>query len=389
MKAKPIGNNVYWVGGIDWDLRNFHGYVTQRGSSYNAYLIIDEKITLIDTVKNYLADELIERITSIIDPSAIDYIVSNHVEMDHSGSLPAILSKAKNAQVLTSIKGKEGLEKHYSENMQLTPVNSGDQLNTGKYTLTFIHTPMVHWPDNMVTYLDKERILFSNDSFGQHIASTHRYAGELGLSTVMEEAKKYYANIVLPYGMQVSKAIKALEDLEISLIAPSHGVMWKEHIPSILEEYRKWAANETKREALIVYDTMWGSTKKMAKSIQSAFTAKGYHSRMIDLKYTHVSDIMTDMITAEYLCVGSPTLNNNMLPAVSAFLTYLKGLAPKNRKAVVFGSYGWGGQSVKQIEHILIDAKFDVRLTEKCQYIPNEDYLKQLTKTVEGVIENG
>lgn len=389
MKAMPIGKNVYWVGAIDWDLRNFHGYVTQRGSSYNAYLIVDDKITLIDTVKDYLQDELLERISSVVDPASIDYIVSNHVEMDHSGSLPKILSIAKNAEVLTSLKGREGLVMHYSDNYPFRAVQNGEQVSIGQYNLTFTHTPMVHWPDNMVTYLDREKILFSNDAFGQHIASTQRYAEELGISTVMEEAKKYYANIVLPYSTQVSKALNVLNNLDISLIAPSHGVMWKEHIPMIVGEYAKWACNKTQKEALIVYDTMWGSTKKMAKAIHSAFSSQGYQSRMIDLKYTHMSDIMTYLITAEYICLGSPTLNNNMMPTVSAFLTYMKGLAPKNRKAIVFGSYGWGGQSVKQMEDILRSAQFEIMHSEKHQYIPDRHYLEELTQTIEGVIDNG
>ena len=205
----------------------------------------------------------------------------------------------------------------------------------------------------------------------------------------MEESKKYYANIVLPYGAQVQKAMNALSNLQIDLIAPSHGVMWKKHIPDILKEYAKWSKNETKKEALIVYDTMWGSTKTIAQRIHSVFMENGYHAKMIDLKYTHISDIMTDMVTAEYLCLGSPTLNNNMLPTVSAFLTYLQGLAPQNRKAMVFGSYGWGGQAVKMIENILEKAKFDVTYTSKFQYIPNEEYLKTLSKEVKGVLNNG
>jgi len=389
MQAVRIRENIYWVGGIDWDLRNFHGYVTQRGSSYNAYLIIDEKITLIDTVKHYLTDEMISRIRSVIDPSQIDYIVSNHVEMDHSGGLPAIIDITPNAEIITSPQGLKGLKKHYSDNYPYRAIANGEEIETGNNTLKFILTPMVHWPDNMVTYLKEEKILFSNDAFGQHIASSQRYAGDLGISLVMEEARKYYANIVLPYSSQVQKALEALSDVELELIAPSHGVMWKKQIPAILKNYRHWSGNHTEKEAVIVYDSMWGSTRQMAYAVLDAFAQSGYNAQMMDLKYNHISDIMTHMMTAEYLCVGSPTLNNNMLPTVSAFLTYLKGLAPKNRKAIVFGSYGWGGQATKIVEEMLQSADFDVKHTEKYQYVPTEEYLQQLMQTVKGVLNDG
>ena len=388
MRAVKIRDNIYWVGGIDWDLRNFHGYVTQRGSSYNAYLIIDEKITLIDTVKHYLSNELIKRVSSVIDPSKIDYIISNHVEMDHTGALPTMLGLAKNAKLLTSPQGKTGLIKHFGDQFDMRAIENGEILNTGKFNLQFFLTPMLHWPDNMVTYLKEEEILFSNDAFGQHIASSQRYAYELNNALVMEEAKKYYANIVLPFGTQVQKTLEAVSGLKISLIAPSHGVMWKKHIGDIIDNYSKWAKNETIKKSLIVYDSMWGSTKIIAQSIQSSFDALGYITKLIDLKSTHISDIMTDMIDAEYLCVGSPTLNNNMLPTVAAFLTYLKGLAPKNRKAMVFGSYGWGGQSIKQIENILEEAKFELTYSTKYQYIPIKKYLEKVEEEVKEILEN-
>ncbi|MCK4524561.1 FprA family A-type flavoprotein, partial [candidate division WOR-3 bacterium] len=203
-----------------------------------------------------------------------------------------------------------------------------------------------------------------------------------------EEAKKYYANIVLPFGTQVQKTLEAVSGLKISLIAPSHGVMWKKHIGDIIDNYSKWAKNETIKKSLIVYDSMWGSTKIIAQSIQSSFDALGYITKLIDLKSTHISDIMTDMMDAEYLCVGSPTLNNNMLPTVAAFLTYLKGLAPKNRKAMVFGSYGWGGQSIKQIENVLEEAKFELTYSTKYQYIQIKEYLGKVEEEVKEVLEN-
>ncbi len=264
MKAIKIKDNIYWVGGIDWDLRNFHGYLTQRGSTYNAYLVIDEKITLIDTVKHYLCDEMLERISSVVDPSKIDCIISNHVEMDHSGSLPMIAKIAPRATIYTSPNGMKGLNEHYKSGLNLKAVNNAETISTGKYNFTFVLTPMVHWPDNMITYLPEERILFSNDAFGQHLATPERFDDEFSLDIIMEEARKYYANIVLPYSDQVKKALAAAAPLAIDVIAPSHGIIWRKNIPSIIKAYTAWSANETADKALIIYDTMWNSTKKIA-----------------------------------------------------------------------------------------------------------------------------
>ena len=388
MKPIKLKDDIYWVGGIDWDLRNFHGYLTQRGSTYNAYLIIDEKITLIDTVKHYLYDELLERISQIIDPSKIDYIISNHVEMDHSAGLPKLMELAKNAVIVTSPNGKKGLDAHYKNDWNYKVVKSGDTLNIGKRNLQFVLTPMVHWPDNMVEYLPEEKILFSNDSFGQHLATSERFDDEYPVNIILEEAKKYYANIVLPYSSQVNKALDALSGLDIEIIAPSHGIVWRSHIADIVNEYKKWATNQTENKALIIYDTMWGSTKKIAYAIANAFENKGVDISMLNLRQNHISDIMTQILTARYICVGSPTLNNNILPTVASFLTYLKGLAPKDRFGLAFGSYGWGGQSVSMIEESLNCCNWKIFDKIKIQYIPDEETLKEITGKVEKLIIN-
>lgn len=385
MKAIKVTEGIYWVGGIDWDLRNFHGYVTQKGSTYNAYLIIDEKVTLIDTVKHYLADEMIARIKDVIDPSKIDLIVSNHVEMDHSGALPHIAAIAPNAKILTSTNGEKGLTAHFGKlNYEVVP--SGATVSLGKRSLTFVHTPMVHWPDNMVTWCPEEKILFSNDAFGQHIASSERFDDEYPLTTILDEARKYYANIVLPYGIQVQRALEMLKDLPIGTIAPSHGIIWRNHIDQILPLYKKWSSNETENRAVIVYDSMWGSTAKMAHAILSAFENKGISAEVYDLKLTHISDIMTRVIESKYICVGSSTLNNNMMPTVASFLTYFKGLAPKNRTALAFGSYGWGGQSIGQVEEVLAALKYTMMESIKLQWTPSDEVLVGITKKVEEAI---
>ncbi|MCK4655316.1 MAG: FprA family A-type flavoprotein [Candidatus Cloacimonetes bacterium] len=377
MKAIEIKKGIYWVGGIDWDLRNFHGYLTQRGSTYNSYLIIDDKITLIDNVKYYLADELIARISAIIDPSKIDYIIQNHIEMDHTGSIPEIKKLCHNAKLFASPKGVEGLQKHFKQNWAFQIVKSGDVLKLGKRSLHFVQTPMVHWPDNMVSYCPEEKILFSNDAFGQHIASSERFDDEYPFNIMMHEAGKYYANIVLPYGTQVQKALKIVGGLDIEIICPSHGLIWRSQIPEIIKEYKKWSANKMDEKAIIIYDTMWKSTEKIAYNILEAFEEKNFKTRMFNLQHTHISDVMTEILTAKYICVGSPTLNNNILPTVSAFLTYLKGLAPKNRIGLAFGSYGWGGQSIGIVENILKDCGFEMLEQIKLQYVPDEELLEK------------
>lgn len=376
MRAKEIKPGIYWVGAIDWDLRNFHGYLTQRGSTYNSYLIVDEKITLVDNVKSYKVEEQLRRISSIVDPCKIDYIVQNHIEMDHSGSLPKIMESCPNATVYASPKGIEGLKMHYKKDWNFQIVKSGDTLNLGTRNLHFVQTPMVHWPDNMVSYCPEEKLLFSNDAFGQHIASSERFDGEYPLNVMMHEAAKYYANIVMPYGRQVAKALEVVVGLDIEIICPSHGLILKDYIPEILARYKKWCANEVEEKALVIYDTMWGSTETIANEIQDAFDKKGYKTRMFNLQHTHISDIMTEILMTKYICVGSPTLNNNMLPTVASFLTYLKGLAPKNRIAMAFGSYGWGGQSVGMVENSLKECGFDLLEQIRMQYIPDQTELK-------------
>ncbi len=384
MNIVEIKPDIYWVGGIDWDIRNFHGYLTQRGTTYNAYLIIDKKITLVDTVKHYLFDELLSRIKEIVDPSKIDYIISNHVEMDHTGSLPKLLRFCPNAKIITSTRGEKGLKRHYKKDWDFQVVQSGDTLNIGKRTLHFVHIPMVHWPDSMVTYIPSDKLLLPNDAFGQHIASSERFDDELEWGTLQEEAAKYYANIVMPYGDQVKKALAALDGLDIDMIAPSHGIIWRSYIPQILKEYQKWAAYESDDKALIVYDSMWGSTEKMAYALQEGLEESGIPVTMRNLRTNHISDIITDVLTSKMILLGSPTLNNTMLPTMGGFLTYLKGLRPKNRIGFVFGSYGWGGQAVGEIVKIVKDLSWDIPIDSvNLNYVPDQKELVDAKKTGE------
>lgn len=383
MKAVKIKENIYWVGGIDWTLRNFHGYLTPRGSTYNAYLIIDEKITLIDTVKHYLVDEMLERIASVIDPAKIDTIIANHVEMDHSGGLPRLMEIVPHATIVTSPQGEKGLFDHYRKPWNFSVVKSGDAVSLGKRSLQFLLTPMIHWPDNMVGFCPEENILFSNDSFGQHIATAERFDDELPLGIILEEAQKYYGNIVLSYNAQVQKELEAAATLPIKMIAPSHGIIWRSNIADIVAKYTAWSANNTKNTALIIYDTMWDSTKKLAAAIRNGFENRGINVKIHDLKNSHISDIMTDVVEATYICVGSPTLNSTMLPTVGGFLTYLRALSPKKRIGLAFGSFGWGGQSIAEVEAALKTCGFDLLESIKTKYIPDAETLAAVTAQIE------
>lgn len=382
MKAIEVKKGIYWVGAIDWNLRNFHGYLTQRGSTYNSYLIIDEKITLVDTVKATMTSEMMERITSIVDPSEIDYVVCNHVEMDHTGALPELMKVATKATIITSPKGESGLKQHYQGDYSYKAVESGTVLDLGERSIHFILTPMVHWPDNMIAYMPEDKILFSNDAFGQHLASAERFDDDFPLDIAMAEARKYYANIVLPYSKQVQKALLATSNLNIEIIANSHGIIWRKYVKEILAAYNDWASNDIGKKALVIYDSMWHSTEKMAVCIQDAFEDRGYVTNLLNLQCNHISDIMTQVIGAEYICVGSPTLNGKMLPTMAGFLTYLSGLAPKNRKSIVFGSYGWGAKMIDDMSNILEGAGFEVVAKEKIKYIPSDDDLSDLKNRI-------
>lgn len=386
MKALKIKENIYWVGVIDWNLRNFHGYLTQRGTTYNAFLIIDEKITLIDTVKQNFTKEMMDRIASVIDPSKIDIIVSNHVEMDHSGALPELLKIAPKAKVIASPKGVDGLRLHYKCNWDFQAVQSGDKISLGKNTLTCLLTPMVHWPDNMITYIEEEGIVFSNDAFGQHLACSEILDTIFPFDIALEEARKYYANIVLPYSSQVRKTLEDIKNLDIRMIAPSHGIIWQKHIHEIIEQYKNWSSNKTDKKALIIFDTMWGSTEKIARAIYEVFEEQGYRASLINLQHNHISDIMQEVINAEYICVGSPTLNKNIMPSVAAFLTYMTGLSPRNRKAIAFGSYGWAAQNIKQLEHYFNEADLEIIDSIKVNFIPDETQLTAIKENLRSKI---
>jgi flavorubredoxin len=387
MKVQEIAKNIYSVGVSDWNVRNFHGYLTQRGSSYNAYLIIDEKITLIDTVKTPFTKELLERIRSIVPLEKIDYVVSNHVEMDHSGAMPEVMKHCPKAIVLTSQSGEKEHKMHYdTSSWKMQVVKTGETISLGERTLSFLMTPMVHWPDNMVTYCPEEKILFSNDAFGQHYATSEYFDDELPLDVTLWEAKKYYANIVMPYSSQVAMALEAASKLDIRMIAPSHGLIWRSHIDKILSSYIDWSKSKAEKKVVIVYDSMYGSTEKIAYALRNAFENKGYIYKFFDLKSNHHSDVITDCVDAEYICVGSPTLNKNILPSVAAMMTYIQGLITKGKKGILFGSYGWTPQNMKIMQRFFEESSIDLVASYNFNFIPQAADLESVTTDAESRI---
>ncbi|MFQ5887714.1 MAG: FprA family A-type flavoprotein, partial [Candidatus Hydrothermarchaeales archaeon] len=342
MVKVALKDGVYWVGAIDWNIRDFHGYALPNGTTYNAYLIVDDKIALVDTVKNNFYGEMLARIKEIVDPKEIDYVISNHVEVDHSGSLPMIMKDAPNAKVFATEKGREGLCSYYQCDWPFTIVKTGDELGLGAKTLSFIEAPMLHWPDSMFTYVKEDRILLPNDAFGQHIASIQRFDDEL--EDGVELAAEYFANILMPFASLVLKQLKKLQALgiELDIIAPSHGLIWRRHPERIIEAYKGWGQGITKDKVLVIYDSMWGSTEMMAKAVlDGVVTEGGVEAGIYHLRRTEWSEIITEVLDAKALIIGSPTLNRGMFPTVAGFLTYLKGLKPMNKMAAAFESYGW------------------------------------------------
>ena len=363
MNKVELAKGVYFVGAVDWNIRDFHGYSTPRGVTYNAYLIVDEKICLVDTVKAPFASELLERIGQIIDPSRIDYIITDHVEPDHSSALPAILERAPKAKVFLTDKGKEGILKYFQCDCDYQIVKEGDTLDLGRNKLHFIPLPMLHWPDSMACYLDGEEILFSNDAFGQHFCSTHRFDDENDLTEVMFEAAKYYANILLPFSKLIPKALAKASKLPIKTIAPSHGVVWRSHIADIVGKYDQWSKGQSQNKVVIAYDTMWGTTEKMARRILEGLADVGVTGKLYRLSGSDRSEIMWDILEAKGVLIGASTLNNGMMPTVGAMLVYLKGLRPAGKLGGAFGAYGWAGGAQVAVEDMLTAAGLEVEKT--------------------------
>jgi flavorubredoxin len=391
MRPVEIAKGIYWIGAVDWNTRDFHGYSTPFGTTYNAFLIIDEKITLIDTVKREFADEFLSKISQIIDPGKIDYVISNHTEMDHSGGLPAVMNRiGMDKPVFCSKMGHKNLSMHFPEKFNYTPVEDGGKLNIGKRSLSFFETRMVHWPDSMFTYVDQDKILFSNDGFGQHFASADRFDDQVK-EDIMPHARKYFANILLLYSPQILKLLDKLKgmDLAPSMICPDHGIIFRKNPGAIVNAYREWGSQQPKRKALVIYDTMWQSTEKMAYAIVDTLKSNDVDAMPMHLRKWHRSDIVTEALDAGAIIIGSPCLNNGLFPTVSDFLTYLKGLKPKNKIGAAFGSYGWSGEAVGLINEVLEEMKFNVLFPGlKVQYVPTEEGINACRDLAEKIAQS-
>ncbi len=378
MQPLKIKEGIYNVGVKDWNISDFHGYSTPYGTSYNAFLIVDEKIALIDCVKKEFGDEMLAKISRIIDPKKIDFVVSNHTEMDHSGSLTRVMHLiGEDKPVYCSKMGVKNLSLHFRQGLNLQAVENGGEMSLGKKTLKFMETRMVHWPDSMFTYLVEDKILFSSDGFGQHYAGFEEFDDDIG-DQIMFHAKKYFANILMLYAPKILKLIEGVKNagLEIDMICPDHGIIWRKDPGKIIDAYIKWSRQESEKKALVIYDTMWHSTEMMADAIASGLSEEGVEVRPLNLRKWHRSDIMTEVQDARGIIIGSPTLNNGLFPTVSDFMTYMKGLKPKNKIGAAFGSFGWSGEAVKLITQELEAMKFDVvDAGLRIQYVPDKEGL--------------
>jgi anaerobic nitric oxide reductase flavorubredoxin len=361
-----IKNNVYWVGKIDWELRKFHGdeYSTHKGSSYNSYLIKEDKVALIDTVWTPFAKEYVENLKQQIDLEKIDFVVALHAENDHSGALPELMRHMPDVPLYCTQNGVKSLKGLYHQDWNFQVVKTGDKLSLGSKELIFVEAPMLHWPDSMFAYLTGEEILFSNDGFGQHYASEHMFNDLVDQSELMEECIKYYANILTPFSPMVTRKINEVLgfNLPLDMICTSHGIIWRDNPAQIVDQYLKWADSYQENQITLLYDTMWNSTRVMAEQIAAGIREADptITVKLFNLAKKDKNDVVTEVFRSKAILMGSPTVNNGILVAVAGLIEEIKGLKFKNKKAAAFGSYGWSGEAVKIISEKLTDSGFAV-----------------------------
>ncbi|MEE9523772.1 MAG: FprA family A-type flavoprotein [Thermodesulfovibrionales bacterium] len=385
MKATEIKPDIYWVGAIDWAVRDFHGYVTPQGTTYNNYLIMDDQITLVDTVKHDFAEIGIKNIIGIADPSKIKNVVINHIENDHVSALDRVMELAPNATIYITDRGKKGIERFFDiTKWNIKVVKTGDELKIGKYTLQFIETPMLHWPDSMMTYVKEAKLLISQDAFGQHIATSARFDDEFiecaSHAELEDSVIDYYANILMPFGNLIKSKIAQIEKLgiPIDMIAPDHGIIWRGEPERVLEMYMDMAQGKASLRVAIIYDTMWHSTEMMAQPIMQGIKDEGVDCKVIKLRATPMSVAIKELWKSRGCLIGSPTLNNEVFPSVAEFMTHLRGLRPKDRIAGAFGSYGWGGGAVKWLYKEIENMKLEtVEPGMQVQYRPSPEDMEK------------
>jgi len=376
-KAVQVSDHVYWVGAVDWKVRNFHGYLTQRGTTYNAFLVKGEKTALIDTVKAPFVDEMLGRIASVVDPASVDVMISNHAEPDHSGGIPRAVEAIQPDEFYASKNGVKALEDYFHMGRPITPVETGQSISLGDLTITCVETRMCHWPDSMVSYLAEDEVLFSQDGFGMHLATTERFADEIPQHVMDYEAAKYYANILLPLSEFIKKTLATWTSLNLplKLLAPDHGPLYRtpEDINWIIGRYAEWADQPPTDKAIVIYETMWKSTEMLADAIGEGIGEQGISCKLLPLRGCHRSDVVTELMNAGAVVVGTPTLNKNMFPSIADVLTYIGGLQPANKVAAAFGSFGWSGEGAKNVHKALADMGLDmVGEPLQTKYTPDE-----------------
>jgi len=390
MNPVEILKDVHYIGAVDWDRRNFHGYsLSPKGTTYNAFLIQDEKNTVVDTVDASFAGDLLCKISHVMPVEKVDYIVVNHVEPDHSGALPRLVAACKPEKIVCSVMGEKAIKEYYdAKDWPLHVVKTGDTLSIGKRTLHFLETRMLHWPDSMMTYIPEDKLLISQDAFGQNYASSERFADQVDQAELARQLSRYYANIVLPYSSVTLKIIEEVgkQGWDVRMIAPDHGLIWRgEGVARVIEDYRRFALQKPANKAVVFFDTMWRSTEMMAHAVAQGLTDAGTPVNVMSLKANHHSDVMTEVFESGAVLVGSATHNNGVLPLVAAMLTYMKGLRPQNKVAAAFGSYGWSGESLKLLTEQLTAMHFDVIEGVRAKNKPTHEQLKacvELGRTV-------
>jgi len=380
MKAVKVTDKIYWVGVIDWNIRDFHGYSTNRGSTYNAFLVLDKKVILIDTVKEHFYPEMKARILDILGERKIDYIISNHAEMDHSGALRQTIADFKPQKVFASTLGVQHLKQQLGEDLPAEAVANGSKLEIGDDSFTFLESRMLHWPDSMVALLNKENVLFCNDIFGMHYASAQRFDYEIRREDWIYEFRKYYANIILPYSKIVSAFLKLVEQKGINprMICPDHGVIWTKQIPEIIQMYHDFAGQKSGKKAVIIYDTMWGSTDKMAAGIVDGLASKGIDVKVFNLHNSHRSDIVAEILDSSALICGTPVINQEIFPSLGDITTYLRGLKKEGLVGAAFGSYGWSELALNKMEEIMKGMNIEIIAPAvKSKFTPTEAKFKE------------
>ena len=385
-----IKKDIYWIGSVDWNIRDFHGFDVPKGVSYNAYFIDGEEPTLIDTVKDGFGKELLSKISQIVDPKNVKNLVMNHIEPDHSGSIEMILKACPNAKVYASEMAKIGLEKYYKIDREIIVVRSGNEITVSGRRIQFVEIPMAHWPDSIVSYMPEEKILFSSDAFGQFLASSERFDYELD-PPPFKEAAIYYANIILPFNHYVVKTVEALTkyDVKPEMILPDHGIIWTKHIPDIFNLYVSWATGACAKGVLILYDTMWKSTEIMSKKLYDEIIKRGVDVKKLKLRNTPLSTVVNEIMHSKVILIGSPTMNDTIFPSIGTLLSYIQGLNPgPNRLWSAFGSFGWGGGAVEHIMKFYKENQYEIIAPPvEAKFRADDDEMGKIIKLAEAIVK--